>query len=120
MKFYDLDHQRRFEIRGGIEALDCDLRWYNADGTITISMTNDHAKACALDLLLAGYDWEVVDECLFPLGSDKPPQHQRHRCSYQTLQDDPGNWRLRKFAHSSDILQPDWDRGVSAGDIASH
>ena len=112
MKFYDLNHEKRLEIRGAVEALDCDLHWYNADGTITIAMTNDHDKGNSLDLLLAGYDWERVDEVLFPLGTAKPPSHMRHRCSYQTMQDAPGNWCFRKFAHTSDIPQPDWDRGV--------
>ena len=68
------DHRQY--VRSVVCDLGGDIACYSPDGFQIAAP--QYAETLALRTILAALGWHVTRECLFPLGSDKPPQAQRH------------------------------------------
>lgn len=94
-EFYDRPDRERAAIRDSINALGGTIKAYE-NGGLTVSMPTDSDNAQAIRLLLKGYGLPLADSVYFPLGTDKPPETQRHYGPYPRT-GYPGFWNFEQF-----------------------
>jgi len=73
--FFDLSYEKRFEIYGAIDALNC-AKYDSGGGGLAVAVAK--GKFGELVDAMHRFGLKHIDSYTFPLGTDKPPMHLRH------------------------------------------
>lgn len=97
--FRDWPDARRYKVRDLIEQFGGQVRAYTGTG-LQVAMPNVHAQRRTITGLLEHEGLRVIEQYLFPLGSDKPPEHLRNHGPYNHAPDRPGYWYIYQFGQA--------------------
>jgi len=93
--FADWPEHPRMTFRMVLCDLGGDVRAYSTTG-VDVSMPKGYEAQTAITAYAAAIGLTVKDSYWFPLGTDKPPEQQRHTHN-QPYTDAPGYWFIVRF-----------------------
>lgn len=98
-QFSDLPPGKRDAIRQVVKDYAGDCISYEG-GFLTVALPADKDQKWLLIQTMPHYGMKLIDMAYFPLCTDKPAEHLRHRCpTYQKPNDRPAYWLYAHFAY---------------------